>query len=41
VDDLTAFLDERKKPGDDIRVEVLRDGKPITLVVRLGELPEN
>jgi putative serine protease PepD len=41
VDDLTAFLDERKKPGDDIRVDVLRDGKPIEIVVRLGELPEN
>jgi putative serine protease PepD len=41
VDDLTAFLDERKKPGEDVRVEVLRDGKPMTLVVQLGELPEN
>ena len=40
VDDLTAFLDERKKAGDDVRVEVLRDGNPVTVVVRLGELPE-
>jgi S1-C subfamily serine protease len=40
VDDLTAFLDERKKAGDEVRVEVLRDGKPLTLIVRLGELPE-
>src|SRR5574341_1444698 len=27
VDDLTAFLDERKKVGDDVRVDFLRDGK--------------
>ncbi|HSB81130.1 MAG TPA: trypsin-like peptidase domain-containing protein [Candidatus Methylomirabilis sp.] len=40
VDDLTAFLDERKKAGDEVRVEVLRDGNPLTIVVRLGELPE-
>jgi S1-C subfamily serine protease len=40
VDDLTAFLDERKKAGDDVRVEVLRDGNPVTVVVKLGELPE-
>jgi S1-C subfamily serine protease len=41
VDDLTAYLDERKKPGDDVQVDVLRDGKPISIVVRLGELPES
>jgi S1-C subfamily serine protease len=41
VDDLTAFLDEQKKPGDDLRVDVLRDGKPETVLVRLGELPES
>ncbi|HSC72095.1 MAG TPA: trypsin-like peptidase domain-containing protein [Candidatus Methylomirabilis sp.] len=40
VDDLTAFLDERKKAGDDVRVEVLRDGNSVTVVVKLGELPE-
>jgi putative serine protease PepD len=40
VDDLTAFLDERKKAGEDVRVEVLRDGNSLTIVVRLGELPE-
>ncbi len=40
VDDLTAFLDERKKVGEDIRVEALRDGKPVTVTVKLGELPE-
>ncbi len=41
IDDLTAFLDERKKVGDEVRVDVLRDGKPHTVTVRLGELPEN
>ncbi len=41
VDDLTAFLDEQKKPGDDLRVDILRDGKPETVLVRLGELPES
>jgi S1-C subfamily serine protease len=40
VDDLTAFLDDNKKAGDDLRVEVLRDGKPVVVTVRLGELPE-
>ena len=41
VDDLTAFLDDRKKVGDEVRVDVLRDGKPHAVTVRLGELPEN
>jgi S1-C subfamily serine protease len=41
VDDLTAFLDEQKKAGDDVRVDVLRDGKPMSVVVKLGELPES
>ena len=41
IDDLTAFLDERKKVGDEIRVDVIRDGKPHAVTVRLGELPEN
>ncbi len=40
VDDLTAYLDERRKVGDEVRVEVLRDGAPQIVVVRLGELPE-
>jgi S1-C subfamily serine protease len=41
VDDLTAFLDEQKKAGDEVRVDVLREGKPLTVIVRLGELPES
>jgi putative serine protease PepD len=40
VDDLTAFLDDRKKAGDDLRVDVNRDGKAMTIPVKLGELPE-
>jgi len=41
VDDLTAYLDEHKKVGDEVRVDVIRDGKPHAVSVRLGELPEN
>ncbi len=40
VDDLTAVLDDKKKPGDEVRVDVVRDGKPLSIVVRLGDLPE-
>jgi len=41
MDDLTGFLDEHKKVGDEVRVEALRDEKPFAVTVRLGELPEN
>jgi S1-C subfamily serine protease len=41
VDDLTGYLDENKKAGEDVRVDVLRDGTPLTVVARLGELPED
>jgi putative serine protease PepD len=41
VDDLTAYLDDKKKPGDELRIELLRDGKSTTVAIRLGELPEN
>jgi len=40
IDDLTAFLDGERKVGDQVKIEVLRDGRPFTLSVRLGELPE-
>jgi S1-C subfamily serine protease len=40
VDELTGFLDEHKKPGEEIQVDILRDGKPMTLGARLGEIPE-
>jgi S1-C subfamily serine protease len=41
VDELTAFLDDRKQVGEGVRVDILRDGKPITFTLSLGELPEN
>jgi len=41
MDDVTAFLDDRKRVGDEVTVEGLRDGKPLAVTVRLGELPEN
>jgi S1-C subfamily serine protease len=41
MDDVTAFLDDRKRVGDEVTVEALRDGKPLAVTVRLGELPEN
>lgn len=40
IDDLTAFLDGERKVGDQVKIEVLRDGRPLALSVRLGELPE-
>jgi putative serine protease PepD len=39
VDEMTAFLDAEHKVGDQVKVELLRDGKPLTLSIRLGELP--
>jgi len=41
VEDLTGFLDENKKAGEDVRVDVLREGKSVSVVVRLAELPED
>lgn len=40
VDELTAFLDEERKVGDEVKIELLRKGRPMTLSIRLGELPE-
>ena len=40
IDDLTAFLDGERKVGDQVKIELLRDGRSLTLPVRLGELPE-
>ena len=40
VDELTAFLDGERKVGDEVRIDLLRDGKRISLPVRLGDLPE-
>ena len=41
MDDVIAFLEDRKKVGDEVRVDFLRDGKPHAVTVRLGESPEN
>ncbi len=41
IDDLTAYLDERKRVGDEVRVTILRDGNALEVRVRLGELPAN
>lgn len=40
IDDLTAFLDAERKVGDQVKIELLRSGRPFTVSVRLGELPE-
>ncbi len=40
IDDLTAFLDGERKAGDQVKIELLRDGRPFTVSVRLGELPD-
>jgi S1-C subfamily serine protease len=40
IDDLTAFLDGERKVGDQVKIELLRDGRPLAVSVRLGELPE-
>jgi S1-C subfamily serine protease len=39
-DDLIAFLSD-KKPGDEVTVEVSRDGKPKSFEVTLGERPKS
>jgi S1-C subfamily serine protease len=36
VDDLTAVLDDRR-PGDRVKVDIVRDGKATSLTVVLGE----
>jgi len=40
VDDLTTYLDAERRVGDEVKLEVLRDGSSLTVPVRLGELPE-
>lgn len=40
IDDLTAYLDYERKVGDEVRLEVLRDGRSLSIQVRLGELPD-
>ena len=33
--------EHRAFAGDEVRVDIMRDGKPHAVTVRLGELPEN
>ncbi len=40
VDDLIAYLEDKKKPGEELRVDILRDGKAMSITLRIGELPE-
>ena len=37
-DELATFM-EKKKPGDEVTVEVMRDGKPVKFKVKLGKRP--
>ena len=40
VDDLTGYLDAQREVGDTVRLEIVRDGRPTSLQVRLGEMPD-
>ncbi len=40
IDEMTAYLDGERKVGDEVKMDLLRDGLSLTLAVRLGELPE-
>ncbi len=40
VDDLTGYLDAQREVGDTVRLDLLRDGRPMSLQVKLGELPD-
>ena len=40
VDDLTGYLDAQRQVGDTVRLDLVREGRPMTLQVKLGELPD-
>ena len=40
VDDLTGYLDAQREVGDTVRLDIARDGRPLSLQVKLGELPD-
>jgi S1-C subfamily serine protease len=40
VDDLTGYLDAQREVGDTVRLEIVREGRPMSLQVRLTELPD-
>ena len=39
IDELAAYLDEQKRPGDSVELSVLRDGENLILTARLAEWP--
>jgi len=39
-DQLTIYLEAKKRPGDDVVLNIWRDGKEMTLPLTLGERPE-
>lgn len=41
MDDLTVYLDAERRPGDIVRLSILREEKPETLQVTLGERPQD
>ncbi len=40
VDDLTGYLDAQREVGDTVRLDLVREGRPLTLQITLGELPD-
>ncbi len=40
VDDLTGYLDARRQVGDMVRLDILREGRPLVVQAKLGELPD-
>jgi len=40
IDEMTAYLDGERKVGDEVKMDLRRDGRSLSLAVRLGELPE-
>jgi S1-C subfamily serine protease len=41
VDDLTGYLDAERQVGDTVRLDLVREGRPMTLQIKLGELPDD
>ena len=39
VEELAAYLDGEKKPGDTVRLQVVRDGDELALEAALAEWP--
>jgi S1-C subfamily serine protease len=40
VDDLTGYLDAQRQVGDTVRLDLVREGRPMALQLKLGELPD-